>query len=101
MELQGINGSGACDSLEEPQYTAKTPATSRRQGGFNFDWEQGLYPLAWDNMANFQAWRQEEELAYTIESFLPPGIMAGQHHYGQCTMCLCAGMNIPGESQDM
>jgi len=46
MELQGIDGSGARDIPEEPWDTAKTPATSRRWGGFDFDWERGLYPLA-------------------------------------------------------
>jgi hypothetical protein len=44
-----------------------TPATLRRQGGFNFDWEQGLYPLQWDNMDDFKAWHWEEELTYTIK----------------------------------
>jgi len=53
MELQGIDGSRACDSLEEPRDTAETPATSRRWGGFDFNWERGLYPLAWDDMADF------------------------------------------------
>jgi len=67
MELQGINRSGACDSPEEPRDTAKTSATSRRWGGFDLDQEWGLYPLAWDDMADFQAWHWEEELAYTIE----------------------------------
>src|SRR6267142_1412639 len=33
--------------------------------------------------------------------FLPPGIMAGQRHYGCCTACSCVGMNIPEESQNM
>jgi len=76
MELQGINGSRAHDILEEPQDTAETPATSRRRGGFNFDQERGLYPLAWDDMANFQAWCWEEELAYTIE------ILSSSRYYG-------------------
>jgi len=55
MELQGIDRSRVHDSLEEPRDTAETPATSRRRGGFDFDWERGLYPLAWDDMADFQA----------------------------------------------
>jgi len=76
MELQGIDGSGVRDIPEEPRDTAETPATSRRRGGFDFDWEWGLYPLAWDDMANFQAWHWEEELAYTIE------ILSSSRYYG-------------------
>jgi hypothetical protein len=42
------------------------PATSRRAGSFNYDREHG-FPLEWSNLAEFHAWRREEELAYSIE----------------------------------
>jgi len=76
IELQGIGRSRAHDGPEAPQDTAKTSATSRRQGGFNYDWEWGLYLLAWDDLANFEAWRWEEELAYTIK------ILSSSRYYG-------------------
>jgi hypothetical protein len=51
------------------------PATSRHPGSFNYDRENG-FPLEWSNLAEFHAWRREEELAYTIEligSTVTPG----------------------------
>jgi hypothetical protein len=72
MELQGI-GNGAQDGPEESRLretsldTAETRATSKRRGGVDFDRERGQYPLEWDDLADFEAWRREEELAYTIE----------------------------------
>jgi hypothetical protein len=42
-------------------------ATSRRLGSFNHDRESGLYPHEWANIAEFDVWRREEELAYSIE----------------------------------
>src|SRR6266850_3833204 len=82
FELQEIGGSRTHDDpeeSEEPLDTAKTPATSRRRGGFNYDREWGLYLLAWDDLADFEAWHREEELAYTIE------ILSSSRYYGRLT----------------
>jgi len=79
FELQEIGRSRMHDDpkeLEEPLNAAKTPATSRRRGGFDYDREWGLYPLAWDDLADFKAWHQEEELAYTIK------ILSSSRYYG-------------------
>jgi FAR1 DNA-binding domain len=46
---------------------ADDPATSRRLGSFNHDRETGLYPHEWGSLAEFDAWRQEEEIVYSIE----------------------------------
>jgi hypothetical protein len=43
------------------------PASSRRPGSFNYDWESSKYPHEWANMAEFDAWQRVEELAYSIE----------------------------------
>jgi hypothetical protein len=43
------------------------PATSRRPGSFNHDRESGLYPHEWGNLAEFDTWRQEEEITYSIQ----------------------------------
>jgi hypothetical protein len=43
------------------------PATSRRPGSFNYNQESSKYPHEWANMAEFDAWRRAEELAYSIE----------------------------------
>ena len=42
------------------------PATSRCAGSFNYDWEY-RFPLEWSSLAEFHAWRREEELTYSIE----------------------------------
>src|SRR6267142_1569981 len=99
MELQGIGRSRVHDDLEEleePLDAAKTPATSRRWGSFDYDPEQGLYLLACDDLADFEAWHWEEELAYTIE------ILSSSRYYGGptslwtlCHVFVC-GCEYPG-----
>jgi len=79
FELQEIGGSRMHDDpeeLEEPLDATETPATLRRWGGFDYDLEWGLYPLAWDDLVDFEAWCQEEELAYTIK------ILSSSRFYG-------------------
>jgi hypothetical protein len=62
------------------------PATSRRLGSFNHDRETGLYPHEWSNLAEFDAWREEEEIAYSIK-FVASRVAHGntlwtsRHHY--------------------
>ena len=46
---------------------AKSPATSRSQGSFNYDWEWGGFSLEWASLAEFDTWRQTEEHASSIE----------------------------------
>jgi hypothetical protein len=41
-----------------------------RQGGFNYDRERGGYVHKWTSLAEFDAWRRQEELAYSIELIL-------------------------------
>jgi len=52
---------------DNPPETPETLATSTRRGSFNYDWERGNYPLEWSNLDAFNAWRQEEELCYSIK----------------------------------
>ena len=52
---------------EEPSQSAKTPANSTRSGSFYYDWVRGGYPMEWAGPAEFEAWRWEEELAYSIK----------------------------------
>jgi hypothetical protein len=79
------------EAPEDPLNTAITPTTSRRQGGFNFDQEWGLYPLQWDNMDDLEAWHWKEELAYTIK------ILASSQYYGGPTLLwtLCHIVKLP------
>jgi len=51
----------------EPSESAETPANSTRSGSFYYDRVRGGYPMEWAGPAEFDAWRREEELAYSIE----------------------------------
>jgi len=46
---------------------AKSPATLRRVGSFNWDWEQGGFTHEWANLAKFETWRHVEKRASSIE----------------------------------
>ena len=39
------------------------PATSNKRGSFNYDRQSGEFPREWSDLATFEAWRREEELA--------------------------------------
>ena len=54
----------------------QNPATSRKPGSFNYDHENGHFPHEWSNMAEFEVWHQEEELAYSIE-FIAARVVRG------------------------
>ena len=42
-------------------------ATSRSQGSFNWDREEGGFTLEWKDLAEFEMWRRDEERIYSIE----------------------------------
>jgi len=46
---------------------AKNPATSTRQGSFNWDQEKGKFNIEWANLAAFETWCREEEQMYSIK----------------------------------
>ena len=46
---------------------SKTPTNSRRKGSLNWDWEKGNYTYEWTDTAEFVAWWQVEEHAYSIQ----------------------------------
>jgi len=46
---------------------AKSPATSRRVGSFNWDWEHGRFSHEWASLAKFETWRRVEERASSVE----------------------------------
>jgi hypothetical protein len=50
-----------------PAGTTEDPATSHKRGSYNYDQEHSQYPFEWKDIANFEAWHQEEELADTIK----------------------------------
>jgi hypothetical protein len=71
--------------------TTETPATSKRWDSFYFDQERGQYLLEWDNLANFEAWHQEEELAHIIEI-----ISSSTYHSGPTSLWLRHCMFVCG-----
>jgi len=66
---------------------AECPATLRRQGSFNWDWENG-YILKWANLAKFELWRQEEEHIYSIE-LIASSTKAQGHLWSQHQLFVC------------
>jgi hypothetical protein len=52
---------------ERPSESVETPTNSTRSRSFYYDRVHGGYPMEWTSPAEFEAWRWEEELAYSIE----------------------------------
>ncbi len=52
---------------EEPSQSTETPTNSTRSGSFYYDQVRGGYLMEWASPAEFEAWRWEEELAYSIK----------------------------------
>src|SRR5229473_781077 len=69
MELPERSTLAKCP-LKEPSKSTETPTNSTRSGSFYYDQVHGGYPMEWAGPAEFEAWRQEEELAYSIELIL-------------------------------
>jgi hypothetical protein len=65
------------------------PATSRWPGSFNYDKENGAYPHEWSSLADFDEWRWDEELAYSIElislKIMPGNTLWTEKHYYMCS----------------
>ena len=57
-------GNIPCGNISD---NAESPATSRRVGSFNWDWEQGRFTRKWANLAEFETWHRVEEHASSIE----------------------------------
>jgi hypothetical protein len=53
--------------LDTTNAPVEDPATSRKQGSFNYDREHGRWPLEWEDLANFEAWHWDKELLHSIE----------------------------------
>jgi hypothetical protein len=68
----GCQASGSREAPAEhgdthPPDSADTPATSRKVSSFIYDKKRGIYPLQWEDLSSFHAWRREEELAHSVE----------------------------------
>ena len=84
-----------CDA---PPDSSQTPLTSTKKGSFNYDWEKGNFPMRWANIAKFDAWRQMEEVTYSIEFITiwvtnEKALYLEKHDY----MCFCqmSGGEVP------
>jgi len=66
----------------------KNPATSTRQGSFNWDQEKGEFNIEWANLAAFETWHQEEEQMYSIE-FIASTSRAESPLYTWCQLFVC------------
>jgi len=64
-------------AAEHPPEEAETPANLTRSRSFYYDRVRGGYPMEWSGPAEFEAWRQEEELAYSIELIASSTVHSG------------------------
>jgi hypothetical protein len=80
-----------------PPDSADTPATSRKVGSFIYDKERGIYPLQWEDLSSFHAWRREEELAHSVELIASSTVSGGclwlQKRIFVCARQLSGGPN--------
>jgi len=83
---------------DDPPETAETPATSTRRGSFNYDRECGNYPLEWSDLAAFNAWRQEEELCYSIE-LIASRVGSGGSLWTQNQLYICSRQLSGGQKE--
>jgi hypothetical protein len=78
----GCQASGSCEAPAEhgdthPPDSADTPATSCKVGSFIYDKERGIYPLQWEDLSSFHAWRREKELAHSVELIASSTVSGG------------------------
>ena len=102
----GNVGDKACATTEEqapaecpcdaPPDSSQTPATSTKKGSFNYDHEKGDFLMRWANIAEFNAWHQTEELAYSIE-FITAQVTNGKALYLEKRDYMCSRQESGGE----
>ena len=102
----GNVGDKACATAEEqapvehphdaPPDSSQTPATSTKKGSFNYDHEKGNFLMRWANIAEFDAWRWMEELAYSIE-FITTWVTNGKALYLEKCDYVCSCQASRGE----
>ena len=96
----------ACATMEEqapvehpcnvPPNSSQTPATSTKKGSFNYDCKKGDFLMRWANIAEFDAWCQMEELAYSIE-FITMQVTNGKALYLEKHDYMCSHQASRGE----
>ena len=72
-------------------------ASSNKQGSFDYDREKGGYFLEWASLAEFDAWRRQEEIANSIELVVCRTVM-GKVFTQKRTYC-CARQPTGGDKQ--
>ena len=75
-----------CDT---PPNSSQTPAISTKKGSFNYDREKGNFLIRWANIAEFDTWRQTEELAYSIK-FITMWVTNGKVLYLEKRNYMCS-----------
>ena len=101
----GNVGDKACATTEEqapaehpcnaPPDSSQTPTTSTKKGSFNCDCEKGNF-LMRANITKFDAWRQMEELTYSIE-FITAWVTNGKVLYLEKHDYVCSHQASRGE----
>ena len=95
-EDSGSESEGAWNSHANSADKAESPATSRKKGSFNWDREKGGFSLEWANYAEFEKWRQTEELACSIE-FSASSSRAGGIDWSRKQRFVCGRQETGGD----
>jgi hypothetical protein len=85
-------------AAERPSEAAETPANSTKKGSFHYDRVCGGYPMEWAGPAEFEAWRREEHLAYSIE-LIAAGTVRGGKLWTLKRIYVCSRQQSGGRSK--
>jgi len=88
----------AKESEPNPTQPAQDPATSQKKGSFFSDWK-GIYKMEWPNVAEFDVWRREVEIANSIE-FRRSTVKQGRTGLWICSRLFVCGRRETGGSGD-
>ena len=82
-------GESAPGSEEGDLDPAETAANSRKTGSFNYDREKGGYVHEWASLAEFDSWRRQEELTYSIELVISKTLVGWLFTQKRTYICSC------------
>ena len=93
MGVAGLNDPETPRSPCDGPRSSETPATLKRKGSFNWDWENG-WALKWACIVEFEAWLKEEQLTKLIEFVLSstkPGKWLWAKRWTYVCLCQMSG----------
>jgi hypothetical protein len=94
--VAGQSNSGTPESACDNSESSESPATSKRKGSFNWDRENG-WAMEWANIAEFEIWLKEEQLAKSID-FVLSSTRPGKRLWTKKSTYVCSRQMSGGQS---